>query len=236
MNMMSLQERSEEQAVPDFVRELRADFGREDADIAAANGAPSGSDTLLERFSWFRNLSLAHKVNAIFGSFLAVGVIMSLVIGIGLGELWNRYQSAGQVQHTVIAASELQSAAQDMRYHSLRALYDRSAPLVEQQRGSEIAVAAQVAAMEAALAGDDTELQPHIIALRADLDNFRADFARALDQVRGGANANAVAAQIAAQTSELLESCAQLSADLTARAEAQEAAGIAHFFNMVMVA
>ncbi len=236
MNMMSLQERSEEQAVPDFVRELRADFGREDADNPEVNGAPNGSNTLLERFSWFRNLSLAGKINAIFGSFLAVGVIMSLVIGIGLGGMWNRYQSAGQMQDAVIAAGELQSAAQDMRYHSLRALYESSAPLVEQQRGSEIAVAAQAAAMEAALGGDDTELQPHIIALRADLDTFRADFARALDRVRGGANANAVAAQVAAQASELLESCAQLTADLTARAEAQEAAGIAHFFNMVMVA
>jgi len=236
MNMMSLQERSEEQAVPDFVRELRADFGIEDAGNPDVSDAPSGSETILERFSWFRNLSLSNKVNAIFGSFLAVGVIMSLVIGIGLGELWNRYQSAAQVQDTVIAAGALQSATQDMRYQSLRALYDRSAPLLEQQRESEIAVAAQVAAMDAVVAGNDTALRPHIIALRTDLDNFRADYARALDAVRGGASANTIAVQVAAQSGELLDVGAQLTADLAARAQAQEAGGIAYFFNMVMIA
>jgi methyl-accepting chemotaxis protein len=236
MNMMSLQERSEEQAVPDFVRELRADFGIEDAGNPDVSDAPSGSETLLERFSWFRNLSLSNKVNAIFGSFLAVGVIMSLVIGIGLGELWNRYQSAAQVQDTVIAAGALQSATQDMRYQSLRALYDRSAPLLDQQRESEIAVAAQVAAMDAMVAGNDTALRPHIIALRTDLDNFRADYARALDAVRGGASANTIAVQVAAQSSELLDVSAQLTAGLAARAQAQETDGIAYFFNMVMIA
>ncbi|MDZ4140019.1 MAG: methyl-accepting chemotaxis protein [Erythrobacter sp.] len=236
MNMMSLQERSEEQAVPDFVRELRADFGIEDAGNPDASNAPSGSETLLERFSWFRNLSLSNKVNAIFGSFLAVGVIMSLVIGIGLGELWNRYQSTAQVQDTVIAAGTLQSATQDMRYQSLRALYDPSAPLLNQQRESEIAVAAQVAAMDAMVTGNDAELRPHIIALRTDLDNFRADYARALDAVRGGASANTIAVQIAAQASELIDACTELTTDLTARAQAQEATGIAYFFNMVITA
>ncbi len=236
MNMMSLQERSEEQAVPDFVRELRADFGIEDAGNPDVSDAPSGSETLLERFSWFRNLSLSNKVNAIFGSFLAVGVIMSLVIGIGLGELWNRYQSAAQVQDTVIAAGALQSATQDMRYQSLRALYDRSAPLLDQQRESEIAVAAQVAAMDAMVAGNDTAVRPHIIALRTDLDNFRTDYARALDAVRGGASVNTIAVQVAAQSGELLDVGAQLTASLAARAQAQEAGGIAYFFNMVMIA
>ncbi len=236
MNMMSLQERSEEQAVPDFVRELRADFGIEDAGNPDVSDAPSGSETILERFSWFRNLSLSNKVNAIFGSFLAVGVIMSLVIGIGLGELWNRYQSAAQVQDTVIAAGALQSATQDMRYQSLRALYDPSAPLLDQQRESEIAVAAQVAAMDAMVTGNDAELRPHIIALRTDLDNFRADYARARDAVRGGASANTIAVQVAAQASELLDVGAQLTADLAARAQAQEATGITYFFNMVMIA
>jgi len=236
MNMMSLQERREEQAVPDFVRDLRADFGIEDAGNPAVSSAPTGSETLLERFSWFRNLSLAHKVNAIFGSFLAVGVIMSLVIGVGLGELWNRYQSAAQVQDTVIAAGALQSTTQDMRYQSLRALYDRSPPLLDQQRESEIAVAAQVAAMKAMVADNDTQLQPHIIALRTDLDNFRADYARALEAVRSGASANTIAVQVAAQASELLDACNRLTADLTARAQAQEAAAITYFFNMVMIA
>ena len=236
MNMMILQERSEEQAVPDFVRELRADFGIEDAGNPDASDAPATPVTLLERIGWFRNLSLAGKINAIFGTFLGLGVIMSLVIGIGLGELWNRYQSAAQVQDTVIAAGVLQSATQDMRYQSLRALYDPSAPLLDQQRESEIAVAAQVAAMDAMVAGNDTALRPHIIALRTDLDNFRADYTRALDAVRGGASVNTIAVQVAAQASELLDGGAQLTADLAVRAQAQEATGITYFFNMVMIA
>ncbi|MDZ4271087.1 MAG: HAMP domain-containing protein, partial [Erythrobacter sp.] len=235
MNMMSLQERSEEQAVPDFVRELRADFGIEDAGNPDASDAPATPVTLLERIGWFRNLSLAGKINTIFGTFLGLGVIMSLVLGLGLGELWNRYQNAGHVRDAVIAARELQAASGELRYYSVRALYDRSPALREQQSASENAITAQIAVLDPLVAAIATDLQPRAAVLRTDLGALRTGFERARNAVRDGAAANAVAAELDAQGAVLVAASAQLAADLTARGKAQEAAGTAYFYNMVMI-
>ena len=71
MNMMRVVERPEEPVVPDFVRQLRTDEGLADAALEGLAAAP-GRATLLDRIGWFRNLPLARKINAVFGTFLAV--------------------------------------------------------------------------------------------------------------------------------------------------------------------
>lgn len=219
MNMMSLQERSEEQAVPDFVRQLRADSVGDGWDNPDAAPATPGSTTLLERLAWFRNLSRAGKVNAILGSFFAAGLLMSLVLGLGLTELWNRYQSSARVQEAVVAASELQSSAAELRYHSVRALYNRSPALREQQRASESAILVQVSAIEAAMTLDASALLPRVDNLRANLEEFRTSYDTALGAVRNGASANAAVQDTAAQGSALVDASAQLAADLAARGQ-----------------
>jgi methyl-accepting chemotaxis protein len=235
MNMMSLQERHEEQAVPDFVRQLRADSVEDDWSDPAVSAATPRRTTLLERMAWFRNLSLAGKINAIFGSFFAAGLLMSLVLGLGLTELWNRYQSSARVQEAVVAASELQSAAGELRYHSVRALYDSRPALREQQRASESTMMAQVTALEAAMTADAADLQPQAANLRADLDNFRTSYETAQEAVRNGASASASVQDTATQGSALVDASAALASELAVRGEAQEASGIAYFFNMVLI-
>ncbi|WP_054119532.1 methyl-accepting chemotaxis protein [Porphyrobacter sp. AAP60] len=235
MNMMSVQERREDEAVPQFVRDLRRDSAFEDQfDDAPAEDDPARV-SLLERFGWFRNLPLAGKINAIFGTFFAVGALMSLVLGLGLGELWGRYQSSAQMQQAIVAASEMQSAAGELRYHSVRTLYDRRGDVREQQRISEAAVLAQVAAIEAALPGDIAGLQPRVAALRDEISAFQTGFDRASDDLREGASANRAASEVDALGGALAKASAAFSADLTARGEAQEAIGIRYFFNMILI-
>lgn len=235
MNMMSQQERSEEQAVPDFVHQLRTDFANEDWENLSAAPVIPQRTALFERLSWFRDLSLANKINTIFGSFFAVGLVMSLVLGLGLAELWNRYQTSARMHEAVVAASELQSAAGDFRYHSVRALYDRSAAPRTQQRASESAMVAQMAAVEATLMADGGELQPRVASLRAKLDAFHTRIATAQDAVRGGADANEAAQDVTTRGSELVDASAQLEALLAARGETLEAQGITYFFNMILI-
>jgi len=235
MNMMSLQERREEQAVPDFVRDLRSDYAMADdgAEGAAAPAAPATS--LLERLGWFRNLSLAGKINAVFGTFLGVGLLMVLVLGIGLTELWNRYNSTARVQEVLVAAGQLQSTAGELRYHSVRVLYDSSAALREQQRAGESALLGQVTAVAAAVEADAPELAPRMAAVREELAKFESTFDRAGEVVREGKQANAAAADISAQGSALMGACARLAADLSALAETKEETGIGFFFNMILI-
>ncbi|MBI1404443.1 MAG: HAMP domain-containing protein [Porphyrobacter sp.] len=234
MNMMTLQERREEQAVPEYVRDLRSDFEGEDASAAAAEAGPVRV-SFLDKFAWFRNLSLAQKINAIFGTFFAVGLAMSLVLGLGLGELWNRYNASARVQEAVIAAGELETAAGELRYHAVRTLYDPSPRLAESRRESEADVTRQTAAIAAALGEHLPDMAPRAAGLEVRLSALRDETDRALAAVRGGTRANAAAADVAAAGDRLLEETRLLATDLAARGDVLEARGIAYFFNMVLI-
>lgn len=236
MNMMSLQERREEQAVPDFVRDLRSDFALEDAGVGDAD-VPQAAPrtTLLERLTWFRNLSLSGKINAVFGTFLGVGVLMTLVLGLGLTHLWDRYNASARMQETLVAAGQLQMAASELRHHSVRVVYNRSTAPREAQRASESALLTQLTAIEASIAEEAPQLAPRVNAVRAELARFETTFDRAADSVRGGGDANAAASDVAGQGTAVMATTAQLASDLAAAGEAQEARGIGYFFNMILI-
>lgn len=236
MNMMSLQAQREEQAVPDYMQDLRSDFGLEDGAPTAGDPAPAHPrGTVLERLAWFRNLSLSRKINTIFGTFLGVGVLMALVLGAGLSELWDRYNASARMQETLVAAGQLQSGAGELRYHSLRVVYDRAAPLRESQRMAETALLAQVTAIESRIGSDAPELAPRLADVRSQLDRFASAFDSAAEAARNGAGANAAAAQVSAQGSALIASTDQLATAIAARGETLEADGIAYFFNMILI-
>ena len=235
MNMMSLQDRREEQAVPDFVRQIRLEEGFEQGGVDDAPAPAKSRLTLLERMGWFRNLSLSGKINAIFGTFLGVGLLMVAVLGMGLGELWNRYNSSAQAQDTLIAARQLQASAGELRYHSVRVLYDRSAGLRDAQRAGEAALTRQVAAIEAALGDNAPEIAPRMAAVRDEFAGFTATFDRANETVRSGGNANAAAEAVSAKGSALMAASAGLASELAARGDAQEARGIDYFFDMILI-
>ncbi len=233
MNMMSFQERLEEQAVPDFVRDLRTEEGLEDAAFFASPAAGAPNATFLERLSWFRNLPLARKINTVFGTFLGTGLLMVLVLGLGLGELWNRYNASARVQETLVAAGQLQSTAGELRYHSVRVLYDRSPSLREAQRNAESTLLTHVAALETAVKAEAPELAPRVAAVRAEVTRFEATFDRASETVRGGGNANAGA--VSDQGMALMAASEKLAAAIAVRGEKQEASGISYFFNMILI-
>lgn len=235
MNMMSVTERGAERAVPDFVQQLRADEGLADPEFADAAEGPARI-SVLERLTWFRNLPLARKINTVFGTFLGVGVMMALVLGLGLGELWNRYNASAGVQETLVAAGQLQSTAGDLRYHSVRAIYDRSSSVREAQRASETALLAKVAAIETALADEAPELAPRVAAVREELTRFETTFDKASEAVRGGTgDPNALATEVAGQGSALIAASGWLATDIAALGDAQEARGIGYFFNMILI-
>ncbi len=234
MNMMSWQDRREEQAVPDFVRDLRSESAMDDAEFAPAP-AHEARASLLERMAWFRDLSLARKINAVFGTFLGVGVLMVLVLGLGLGELWNRYNSSARMQETLVAAGHLQSTAGELRYHSVRAIYDRSSAQREAQRASTSALLSQVTAIETAVAAEAPELAPRMAAIRDTFSRFETTYDKAGDASRSGGDANGLAAGVARQGDAVMAASAALATEIATRGEVQEARGIRYFFNMILI-
>jgi methyl-accepting chemotaxis protein len=198
--------------------------------------APAVRDwvTPLERFSWFRDLPLARKINTIFGTFLAAGVLMTLLLGIGLSEVWNRYQASAWKQEAVVAAGELRSEASELRYHSAAALYDRSSVSRQQQRESAAAVVGQVAAMDTLVTSKASDLKPRMAELREEMNAFRSAFDEADDAVRGGASANGAARDVAAAGDRLIANIAAIGSEIAARHERDEVTGIAYFLNLAV--
>ena len=236
MNMMSLQERREEQAVPEFVTRLRSESFGDDWEMDGPALAPAAPErtTLLERLAWFRNLSIANKINTIFGAFFGVGVLTLLVLGFGLSELWSRYQSSAWMQDAVVAAGDLQSQAGELRYHSVIALYDSTPARREDQRTSEAAVVADIAELETLVISNADEFQPRMAALRDALSAFRTAFDRAGDAARRNGPSNAAAQDVAVQGDRLIASIAALSADISARDKQMETTGIGYFFDLIL--
>jgi methyl-accepting chemotaxis protein len=233
--MMSQVERRQDENVPDFVQELRID-----ADADAAQGAGSalldnGQVSLLERIAWFRNLPLAGKSKAIFGTMLALGVLMSLALGLGLSHVWSSYNASAKVQDSLLIATELQSAASELRFQSVRTLYDRSADLREQQRVSDSKVTEQLAALETAIAASNPDLSAQVVGMRDDMNDFRASYVRAEQAVRASGGADDAANDVAADGRALIDASAVLANQLTSQIESQKVTGIAFFLNLALV-
>jgi methyl-accepting chemotaxis protein len=235
MNMMSWQDQAEELAVPGFVHELRNELAGDETLNAPAPDAAPVRVTLLERLAWFRNLSLARKINAVFGTFLGAGALMGLVLGLGLTELWNRYNASARVQETLVAAGQLQMAAGELRYHSVRALYDPSPAPREAQRAAESAVLTQVAAIETAVEQEAPELSPRVNAVRDEITQLASAYDSAADRARGGADRDALVNEVSGQANAVMAATGWLTTDLAKRGETQEKTGIAYFFNMILI-
>ncbi|WP_379920450.1 methyl-accepting chemotaxis protein [Erythrobacter sp. R86502] len=235
MNMMSLQERREEQAVPDFVRQIRLEEEFDPSDLTPSAPAQPTRMGLLERAAWFRNRSLSGKIRVIFGALVASAALMVMVLGVGLAELWNRYNTSAHLQETLVAAGQLQSSAADLRYHSVRALYDPSTTVREAQRSESNNLRQQLSAIETVLAETAPELTARADDMRAQISSFETRFASASDTIGRDGDANIAARTVAAEGRALTDAAGRLAADVAIRSETGEADGIRYFFNMIMI-
>ncbi len=233
MNMMAKHERTASHDVPEFVRDLAAAEAQEQS--AANNGATADQPvSLFERVGWFRDLPLSGKIHATFGSFFTIGFAIALVLGLGLAELWERYQTSARVQDAVVAATELHGTASELRFHTLRYLYEGEAPLRTARDASARAARAHVAAISPVVAQHMPELQPRLDDLAERLQSYDTRFARAADTARAAADPALIAA-ISAEGDELLRQSRRLTEELAIRSETLKATGIAYFFTMVKV-
>jgi len=139
------------------------------------------------------------------------------------------------LQEALVSAGQLQGSAGELRYQSVRVLYDTSADLRAQQRDGKTAVLRQITTLETILANDAPELGQRVVALRDELSSFENTFDDAVDTVRAGGNANRAAEEISTQGSILMNASAQLASDLSARSNDMEDRGIDYFFNMILI-
>ncbi|WP_291133029.1 methyl-accepting chemotaxis protein [Erythrobacter sp.] len=237
MNMMSLQEQSEEQAVPDLLSDADDVF---DEDLLAdaaneASGAPHRR-TVLERMGWFRNLSLPAKIHTVFGTFFAAGFAMALVLAAGLTELWYRYNTSADVQDAVVASTELRSTTGELRYNTARFLFETEPEILVRQRESYEAAMDQVEAIDAIVAEKAPAIEPKVAAMREDIRDYNATFERTVATLRTEGRSEAAIAlayEISDKGDALFAESQEFAADLSDYSAKLEKSGIDYFFTMV---
>ncbi len=237
MNMMAKHNRREPHSVPDFVRELAAEpLGNEDFAAPPSSPSPAAGSSFFERFAWFRDLSLSGKIHATFGSFFAIGFAIALVLGLGLSTLWTRYQTSAQVQEAVIAATQLHGTTGELRFHTMRYLYDGDPAQRIEQVEAQAAAARHLAAIAPVVAAHVPDLAPQLDSFSRQLTAYEASIARAAasDEARRVITP-ARRAEISAQGDQVFSDARALTASLTRESAGLQETGIAYFFNMIRV-
>lgn len=240
MNMMSEREEFEEQAVlsdPAAAFSASADrLAGQDRFETTAVKEPRSS--FLDRIAWFRNSKLSGKIHAVFGTFFGAGFAMMLVLGIGLGELWSRYQDTSEVKGAILVSAELSGTAGELRYNTARFLFEQEPAVLASQRKSYAAAIAQVDEIDTVITRHMPEMKPQIDALRDDLTRYNATFTEtiAVMQREGRSpRSEKLAYEISDRGDNLIGEAREFVADFNAAGQARDQKGIAYFFNMVMI-
>jgi methyl-accepting chemotaxis protein len=232
MNMMSFQDRSEEQAVPDAMRDIMQEMGMSGSQDETVAAMPAPQPSLLDRFNWFRDLPLAGKINAIFGTFFGVGLLMSLIMVLGFGGLWQRYQHFTDLQAIEVVTTELRGDTGELRYLSQRYLLAGDASVLERQGEAYEATRSKIDRIAGVAATHAPEHSAQVAALRSDLRDYQAAFDDVAKLGEGGASRQSVTA-MSQRGDALADKANDLKADIARSNAAYEETGVGYFFSML---
>ncbi|MEM9501398.1 MAG: methyl-accepting chemotaxis protein [Pseudomonadota bacterium] len=238
MNTMTRQDDLEEQAVPDIPRHLIDDFEAESRALAKETPENLEPEAMLERIRWFRDLKLSNKIHAIFGTFFGVGFAMALVLGLGLTELWSRYQVSSQVQTAVLASSDLRGTTGELRYNTARFLFEREPAVLERQRESYTAAIAQIDQIDGIVSEHVPQLEARVDQARADLVEYNDTFSEVLSVMQRegrSRNSEALAYEISDRGDALFEQSRVFAVDLDQYSMRLQQTGSDYFFTMIAI-
>nr|WP_298925569.1 methyl-accepting chemotaxis protein [uncultured Erythrobacter sp.] len=232
--MMSQQEQSEEFAVPEFVSEIEAET-KADEDTDGVDAAPGA---LFDRIKWFSDLKIKGKIHAVFGTFFGVCFAMTLVLTLGLSELFFRYQTSAEVNDGVIAAADFRGATGELRYDTVRLIFGQETAGITRQRESFAGANAQLDTLDAIVQKHAPQLSDQIAATRADLVAYDATFNAILERVPTEGRSEAVTAlayELSEQGNALYAQADGFEKDLAAFSSEIEQNGADYFLMMISI-
>ena len=186
--------------------------------------------------AWFQDLPLAGKIRAVFGTFLALVVAMSMVLGFGLFELYGRYMTSSAVIEATKTSANMRSTAGELRYNAVRYIFGGEESALERQRASYREAEGQLKSisetLEVHLPGfveQSDAIGDSFAAYDAKFEELRASLAR-----EGRSEGSvALAYELSAQGDALFDEAGRLERGLSVAAAQMEASGMAYFFNMI---
>ncbi|MEL7199799.1 MAG: methyl-accepting chemotaxis protein [Pseudomonadota bacterium] len=194
--------------------------------------------SFLDRFGRFRNARLKGKIRAIFGTFFAVGFAIMLVLGLGLTELWFRYNASAQIQTAVQASSDLRNAAGELRYHSERYTLQREPLSLERHAENLLIANEKLDRLGELVAENAPEFQGQV----EQAAKYLADHEAAFTATQGKSSTMTSGEELELSSSALTQTgdqiftaTATIKDGLEERFEEIETSGIAYFFSMIAI-
>ncbi len=234
MNITTQQEELGRLAMPEFARKMEKEIAAEIADLDQSTDQTNKS--FLDRIKWFRNLRIAGKIKAIFGTFFAVCFAMTLVLGLGLTELWQRTQTNNEINNAVLASVDLRGTTGELRYNSVRYIFGGEDIALERQRDSYEAAQAQVNQIEGIVSAQVPQMSDRLTQIQTDLVAYNATFNNLRDSLEreGRSEASiALSYELSNQGDTLFADSRTFAIDLSVYGEQVRERGVDYFFGMV---
>lgn len=124
----------------------------------------------------FEDLPLASKLRAIFGSFLAILAAGTLIVGIGLSNLYDHSVNETETKNSLLQSAKLHSSIGELRYNSARFILGSEDATIARQLQSYTDASALVSEIDANEDLVNSGYAEMISKLRLDLNNYKGTF------------------------------------------------------------
>ena len=184
---------------------------------------------------WFNDLKLAQKLKAIFGTFSGFLLAVSLVIGIGLSQIYDRYMISEDIEATVLKSAKLTANINEAKQGAARALLGGDDKAL-QQAASALAIAEeQMSSIDQTVHANLSAHSEVVGATKLALQQYSGEFAKVqASSAQPGAGKSA-AQQLFAQADALANQSRLLETELKAGMDEHSNIGMGYFLFLMGV-
>lgn len=196
--------------------------------IAEAHDQTASDSPLFLR--WFNDLRLAQKLKAIFGTFSGFLLAVSLVLGVGLSQVYDRFMVSKQIEAALLASANLTANINDAKYGvSLGSFGQDEAALLNADRALTTA-AKQMAAIDQTVHAHLSDRSEVVDTTKLALQQYRERFAKAQAGGALSGTDRSIDQELFTQGDTLASQSQLLENDLRAAMDEHYNVGMGHFY------
>ncbi|WP_235901012.1 methyl-accepting chemotaxis protein [Pontixanthobacter aquaemixtae] len=205
---------------------------------AIETGKRQRENPFLRLRDWFQDQSIPRKLRAVFGTFLVVLTITVAVLGVGMIDVYYRYQQTEALNDATIEAANLRSQIGEIRYVAAVHTVSFGASSIDQLSQNMADAKNSIATIKTKVSGTNPEFIPAANALDTQLADYDKAFDRTMASVArdsDGPEARENATELKAIGDEFYRQVDSLQTQLNNEVTGLETTGMAYFMNLVVV-
>ena len=209
-------------------------------EIDAANAANAYDDHEAGRLAslaqWYDNRPVLGKLRLVFGTFAGIMLLIVAVLGVGMTNVYDRYQQRGEVLAAATEAAEINSSVGEMRYYAIRFALNRDQLSLDQVEMSIPEIADRVDRIASKRAAHNASIDAAVAEFEQALEAYQtgfADWRTAL--VQDSDRADAAGARLSTAGDDLYFGAELIQETLEARSLEMERTGMSIFLWLMTV-